>query len=267
MMDCFGPLAPNDEELLRHVLDGDDLSPGAKEHVEQCSICQQRIARYTSTNSLLLSKLYRSICPDVTLLSHYCVGLLAANKAREIAHHLKVCPLCANEVADTRRMLKNFEIFPDAMTSSFPTSQRDVANPVPWQPYTMNESGMLSTQKHMWPCLYRTDTIAISLHLARDAGGCIFLLGLLSSAVTGACIEIFVGARVELYRGMNTTLLFGEERDIVFSEQDIQGPLLTTYVDELGRLVFKNVLPGPYLMIVYLPETEVVIEDLEVELE
>ena len=42
-------------------------------------------------------------------------------------------------------------------------------------------------------------------------------------------------------------------------------PLLSTQVDDLGNIVFKPVPTGQYIMIIYLPNRELVIEDLTIE--
>jgi hypothetical protein len=280
MIDCFRPLAPDDGELLRHALDGEDLSPKSKEHIEHCTICQQRLARYTATNRLLLSELYRCECPDVTTLSHYCVGMLSLNNARSVASHLQVCPLCAREVDDTRSELKNFEPFPGALippfTSSTPTpkplatARPDNAGLFPWQSQHTIWSDTCAVygegKKFKWPRFYRTDIVNISLHLTRNNTGNILLLGQLSSINASIYIESMLDAQVELYQELNSMLLFSKENDMFFSNNDHPGPLFTTRVDDLGRIAFKAVPSGHYLMIIYLSGAEVVIEGLEIEL-
>ena len=42
-------------------------------------------------------------------------------------------------------------------------------------------------------------------------------------------------------------------------------PLLRTQVDDLGNFVFKPVPTGQYVMIIYLPNRELVIEDITFE--
>src|SRR5574337_1329812 len=99
MMDCLHFKAPGDDELSSFVIDEEPLSPDAKEHLEQCEICQQRLAMYKQFHTYLVSRLYRFQCPSGTRLSLYCAGLLAADKQMEVAAHLLLCPLCADEVA------------------------------------------------------------------------------------------------------------------------------------------------------------------------
>jgi hypothetical protein len=107
--ECLHSMAPTAEELLRYTLDDEPLATEVQEHLERCGICQQRLAVYQRTNNFLLTKLYRSQCPDVTTLSHYCAELLPANQAISITEHLAVCPLCTAEAAETRNVLASFD--------------------------------------------------------------------------------------------------------------------------------------------------------------
>jgi len=109
VIECLHSMAPTDEELLRYALDDETLATDVQEHLEQCGICQRRLAIYQRTNNFLLAKLYRSRCPEVTTLSHYCAELLPANQTISITEHLAVCPLCTAEVAETRSVLASFE--------------------------------------------------------------------------------------------------------------------------------------------------------------
>lgn len=262
MTQCLRPLAPTDEELLRHALDGESLPIAAKEHLEQCTLCQQRLANYTFTNDLILPRLYRSQCPNATLLSHYCIGMLSTDEAMSVASHLEVCPLCSNEVAETRLLLATFEPFPDEHSSTPSTTQHIIASPVPWQPQPLTWNGSGYEQEQRWPRQYQADTISISLHLARDKRGALLLLGLLSSA--SEPIELLAGAKVELYLAHNSSPFSVNEYVPDLNSPDVQGPLLSTQVDEPGSIVFSSVPPGLYLMIIYLPEAEVVIEELNI---
>src|SRR5690242_14909618 len=111
MMDCQHTMAPGDEALLSLALDDQPLTPQASTHLAQCSICQQRLADITCLNASLTSRLYRSLCPSPTTLSHYCANLLPPDDAIPIALHLEQCPLCAREVAESRSILSNFDPF------------------------------------------------------------------------------------------------------------------------------------------------------------
>jgi len=271
MTQCSRPWAPSDEELVRHALDGETLSIVTKEHLADCAFCQQRLESYASTNSFILSHLYRSQCPDSTFLSHYCMGTLSGEQAEYVMNHLKICPLCMNEVTDTRLWLAG--PFPEEYSVT-PAVQRTtshiIASPIPWQPQPITWNGSDYEREQLWPRQYQASMMSISLHLVRDRQGDILLLGLLSSANEAEYIELFANTRVELYATQthDSTLPSAKESPVEeFTGPDLHGPLLSTQVDELGHIVFKSVPPGCYLMIIYLPETEIVIEELKVYLQ
>src|SRR6266571_3474647 len=104
-MDCLHAMAPNDEELLGFALDGVPLSESTKAHLGQCEICQQRLADFKQVNKALLVHAYRRLCPSGTQLSMYCEELLPPDERTVIAMHVRDCPLCTAEVADTRRFI------------------------------------------------------------------------------------------------------------------------------------------------------------------
>jgi hypothetical protein len=112
MKSCSHPMGPNDEELLRYVLDEKPLSPEASEHVTQCSICQNRVLHYQQVNRYLLKNLYRSTCPSPTMLNIYAASLNGED-TQHIEEHIQICPLCAQEVLEIRQVLANFEPFPE----------------------------------------------------------------------------------------------------------------------------------------------------------
>jgi hypothetical protein len=105
MKDCLCSVAPNDDELLRYVLNGKVLSTNATEHMKSCRICQQRLEHYYYAQRFLVAQLYRSQCPALTTLGSYCLRLLPADEMYTLEQHIACCPLCQFEVADTYRVL------------------------------------------------------------------------------------------------------------------------------------------------------------------
>src|SRR2546423_9596171 len=105
-MDCSHTMAPEDEELLQFALDGEALTEEANRHLEQCETCRRRLAEYKDINASLVSRLYRSLCPPGSKLSLYCAGLLSQDEQASIESHLQDCPLCAEEVVQSRRFLE-----------------------------------------------------------------------------------------------------------------------------------------------------------------
>ena len=251
MMDCLNSMAPNDEELLRLALDEVPLQASAREHLKHCSICQQRLARYEDINGYLLSKLYRSQCPTPTRLNLYCAGLLPTDEAQEITYHIAECPLCTHELIEIRNVFATFEPFPRIEKRPNVLS-RIVATFVPWQPQLVMRGD--SSAAH-WPRQYSAGAIDVSLHLSRGSSGETILLGLFTSENPDETIEELEGVHVDLYRAPGPS-----------QEDDLQEKaVLSTQIDDLGNIVFKAVPAGEYVMIVRLPESELVIDGLFIE--
>ncbi len=267
MMDCIHSMAPKDEELLRHIIDGEPLPKTIKAHLDVCTVCQQRLDTYI--NSLLLKKLYRSQCPGTTRLSHYCAGMLSPDEVMTIASHLEICPLCMTEVVETRRFLASSELFPEQGEHVLQASlQRVVASLVSRQIQLVTRSDMRESTELQWPRQYQANTVSLSLHLSQDSRGDTLLLGLISSTHPDEHIETFDGVRVELYCVSETEQeLGGHEASYAHDKQRAQSeePLRVSHVDDLGNVIFTAVSVGSYMMIVYLPETEMVIEGLVIE--
>jgi hypothetical protein len=253
MMDCLHPLAPNDEELLRLALDDEALSAEASGHLEQCPTCQQRLASYKRNHTILVSRLYRSQCPDSTTLSLYCADLLPPGEQLSIANHLLDCPLCAAEAADTRQFLA--QPYDDLLPSSpspkglHATVSRIFATLIKQQAQLVLRAG---PSEAAWPRQYRADSINLSLHLSRASSGEYILLGIISSPTEP--IENFAGLTAELYPAAD-----GKDTDRA------EKALLSEQVDDLGNIVFRHVPVGDYVMIVYLPERELVIEGVNIQ--
>src|SRR6266487_2411087 len=68
MISCSNMMAPNDEELFAYVVDDETLDEESLHHLEHCPICQLRLKDYQRTHERLLSRLYRTLCPDPTQL-------------------------------------------------------------------------------------------------------------------------------------------------------------------------------------------------------
>jgi len=249
----LNPLAPKDEELLRSALDGETLSAEASGHLEQCPTCQQRRAGYKHTHAILVSRLYRSQCPDSTTLSLYCADLLPPGEQLSIANHLLDCPLCAAEAADARQFLA--EPYDDLLPSSFSPEgpraaiSRIFATLVKQQAQLVLRAG---SSEAAWPRQYRADSINLSLHLSRASSGEYVLLGIISDPTEP--IETFAGLMAELYPAAGG-------KDTSRAEK----PLLSEKIDDLGNIVFRHVPVGDYVMIVHLPERELVIEGVNIQ--
>lgn len=254
-------MAPDDEELLRYVLDDGPLSEDQQAHIAQCSICQERIATYTQTNTFLLSTLYRSQCPSATELNFYCAqNILSPEDVFHIDAHIRQCPVCATEVADIKRVLKNFNPFPEVEIAPLATLRTLSAKLKQIIAVLVDQKPQLITRGELpatgWPRQYRAENINISLHLSRASNGDILLLGLFTSDDPDESVDALDGVVVDLYStGSNHETHNGH------AEQ----PLMSVNVDELGNFAFKAIAIGTYTMLIHLPESEVLIEGLRIE--
>ena len=259
-MDCLHAEAPNDEELLSFALDGEDLPEKARAHLEQCETCQKRLARYQQANIFLVSHLYRSQCPTGSQLSYYCAGMVSEDERMRIAAHIMDCPLCAAEVADTRRFLQiqDPELSPLPSFSPVTAIRRIFATLVRQQAqFVIRGNATGTTPNPAWPRQYKANSLDLSLHLSRASSGAYMLLGILTSADASESIDAFEGVPAYLYSAPGP---FAKEGD-----RDTETPLLGTQVDDLGNIVFRDVSPGEYVMVVHLPGRELVIDGLTIE--
>lgn len=249
-MECLHPVAPDDEELLRFALDGEALPEEVNRHLEQCTNCQQRLARYKNVHNFLVSRLYRYQCPGDLQLSLYCADLLSADEQISIAHHLLDCPLCAAEVVDTRQFLAEMDrdLQPFSLNGLHSATQRIFATLVKQQAQLVVRG---DASEAAWPRQYHAGTIDLSLHLSRTSSGEFMLLGIITDPTQS--IEAFAGLTAELYPATGG-------KDAGRS----QAPLLREQIDDIGNIVFSAVPVGAYVMIVHLPRRELVIEGLTI---
>jgi hypothetical protein len=255
-MDCMHAMAPNDEELLGFALDEEALSVQTREHLEQCEICQQRLARYKQVNSSIVSQLYRRLCPSGTRLSLYCADLLPVEERTRVAAHVLDCPLCAVEVAETRRfMAMPLLLEPSSVAAPVAAARRIYATLFRQQAQLVLRNGGTMPEK-AWPRQYRAESIDISLHLSRASSGAYMLLGILTSADDTESVDAFEGARAELYAA---------QKDGSIEERKPEEAICRAMVDDLGNIVFSGVPVGEYTLVVHLPEQEVIIEGIDIE--
>jgi hypothetical protein len=271
MMNCLCVVAPSDEDLLRYALDGEILPTTAEEHLGHCLICQQRLARYVSTNNFLAQKLYRSQCPDTTTLLQYCHGLLSAHNELALTRHLQLCPLCALDVTETRDLIASSALLSDSSTNFPVLSHIGSIAALPYrkvQNLAHHEGSLVAGEPEasIWPAKYQANTTVLLLQVNYNDHGTIALVGTLFSIypdeISGNAVT-FAGVKAELYYSMTLTEL--EEGSACKSDQLLEyapDPLFTALVDEPGTIKFPSVSPGKYLLIVHLPDTAMVIEEL-----
>ncbi|MGB8345113.1 MAG: hypothetical protein WCD86_09525 [Ktedonobacteraceae bacterium] len=255
-MDCPHTSAPTGEELLIFALDEDTLPAEKLAHLEQCATCQQRLAAYIRLDEALVARFYRRFCPDSMQISLYCEYLLLADERMHIASHVLDCPLCAAEVADTRRFMQDAPLVAAIGFSPLSAMRRVVGVLTKQQAQLVTRGEGNNVPENAWPRQYRADGIDLSLHLSRASNGDQLLLGILTSANSAESVDMFEGARAELYAG---SLIADIE------QQPSQEPIRQTQVDDLGNLVFNAVPNGDYVLIIHLPDQDVVFEQISIE--
>jgi hypothetical protein len=107
-----------------------------------------------------------------------------------------------------------------------------------------------------YPRLYRAESLDISLHLSHTKSGSYMLLGIVTSRNTSENSDAFEGLVVDLYAAPGPLWIHGDTW--------VGKPLLSTRIDDLGHIVFSDVSEGEFVMILYLPTFEVIIEGLGV---
>ena len=107
-----------------------------------------------------------------------------------------------------------------------------------------------------YPRLYRAESLDISLHLSRSSSASYLLLGILTSRDTSENSDAFEGIDVDLYAAPGPLWIHGDTW--------VGKPLLSTKIDDLGHIVFSDVPKGEFVMVLYLPAFEVIIEGLTI---
>lgn len=254
MLDCSDALAPTNEDLLCLAYDEGPLSAQSLAHFEQCSICQQRLATFIEMNSTLHEKLLYRLCPSGLKLNFYCLGGVSDEERARIAAHILDCPLCAEDVKQIRQLQASFEPFPEAPLSPFPSLRRIFARLVVQQAVPVTRGEATDTS---WPRQYRAGQLDLSLHLSRQFDGELMLLGILTSADPAQTVDAFEGIVVLLFERADPSISLDELKQ--------KPPLLSTQIDDVGNLLLEPVSAGSYVLLILLPDQEVVVEDLTIK--
>ena len=264
-------LAISEESLMSVAYDEDTLSESERDHLKQCALCQQQLTLYRRTNALLRAKFYRFQCPSGVELNYYCLGMISDESRKRIDSHILDCPSCADEVEEIRQSQANFEAFPaSAPTVSAPEVMRrliatyvvqqqaqpilrDTADKVPL--LLRNEA-----PKKGWPRQYQAEAIDLSLHLSHTSNGEIMLLGIITSSNAEAKVSDFKGSKVHLYYPPGP---------LAENSQGVEtaDSLLSTEVDGGGNFTLEPLPVGSFVMLIRLPEQEIIIGEFTVNQE
>lgn len=257
MANCSHTSAPGDEELVRFAVEEDSLPLEKREHLAQCPICQQRLAEYTRLNNALVERCYRGFCPDGMKLSLYCEDLLSTEERTSIANHVLECQFCATEVAFTRRFIQDSLVTIETGFSPGSAIRRVIGVLTRQQAQVaMHLREGDGPSENGWPRQYRADSFDLSLHLSRTNSGQQILLGILTSVNSEKSVDIFQRVVAELYAGPLSANI---------EQQALLEPIQGTQLDDLGNLVFHNVANGKYVLVIHLPDQDIVIEQINIE--
>ncbi len=269
-------LAISEESLMSVAYDEDTLSESERDHLKQCALCQQQLTLYRRTNALLRAKFYRFQCPSGVELNYYCRGMLSDESRKRIDSHILDCLSCADEVQEIRQSQANFEAFP----ASTPTSsaqqaiRRLIATYVVNQPaqlfwredtpHVLREDAVLvlrdEAPRQGWPRQYQAESIDLSLHLSHTSTGEIMLIGIITSSNAMAKVSDFQGSKVHLYYSPGPL----EENSQSVETAD---SLLSTEVDGGGNFTLEPLPMGSFVMLIRLPNQEILIGEFTVNQE
>ncbi len=275
-MECSEPGAIRDEELVAYLA-GERVRPIVIEHLAQCQRCSLQLATYRRVELELLSKLYRWDCPPSQVLGEYQMGMLPQGQVIAVGSHLRMCVLCAAEVATLTEFLSNDPMLAQPVTQkaanfspvatnnhqpgtrfiapvaldqlreqSVAGVRRIAAILLPPQPRLAYQRNA-GSQSTLWPRRYAAEDIMISMQIEHDANrkDTMQLIGFVTQKQTA------VGA----LQGNNVQLsLAGTGGETLYSQT----------IDELGNFVFSGLTPGNYTLEFQLPEGTIVIDQLSI---
>jgi hypothetical protein len=276
LMECSEPGAIRDEEIVAYLA-GERVRPAVVQHLAHCQRCALQLATYRRMDLQLLSNLYRWDCPPNQLLGEYQMGLLGAEQALAVKNHLRMCMLCAAEVATVAQFLANDPMLAEPISvapvaarhavrnnhrpvqdarrtlqqlreRSMAGSRRIAAMLLPQQPRLAYQRDA-SAQTSLWPRNYAAEDVNVSVQVERGPGrkDGLQLIGFVTRE--GMPLEVLQGTPVQLSAPSGS----GEATYI-------------QTIDELGNFVFPALSPATYILELHLPEGVVVIEPLPVTL-
>src|SRR5258708_14265104 len=149
-----------------------------------------------------------------------------------IANHVLDCPLCAAEVAETRKFLQvqDVELPSPSLTPRSLVRRIFATRVVRPQPQFAVRGEVAETS---WPRQYKAEAVDLSLHLSRTSSGEHMLLGILTSSDSAEDVDALEGVLAELHKA---PLPVASNGTIPKTQ-----PFLQTRVHHMGNIVFKPV--------------------------
>jgi hypothetical protein len=189
---------------------------------------------YTQVQAWLRHSLYRFDCPDAHTLGEYQLDLLEPEQRTRVAAHAAGCDECQTELQTLRAYLAESIEVP---TSLLQRARRVVATlmaPAPGLAYGGLRGGAASAVR-----VYETEDVTVTLSAGHGAGT---LIGLVMATTSPP--EELAGREVRLLPR--------------------EGAPLQAGLDDIGNFEFVGVPAGAYALEVDLPDSLIVIEELQV---
>lgn len=250
-MNCIGPLAPEDFELLAYA-DG-DASPEMAAHVSSCGECQGRVKTLQREELVWQTALHRAGCPSGMELGEHVMGMLPPDRAAGVAEHLEYCRACAREVTELSAFLARVgdsRLAEDVaqaggalrrITARLTGAGGDSGDgPFRFQPMALRDLGGAYIGDSP-PLTFDAEEFLVTLEVFPEPGAVTRqVIGLVAGP------DDFAGAQVELT---------GREWD----------PRVA-HIDELGSFILTGIAPGLHHLLVTLPTSgaQVQIDELTV---
>ena len=247
-MTCILPIGLDDIQLLTY-LDG-DADQSVVNHLAACPHCRGRASQLGLLEARLTAAYYRSGCPSPMDLGEYRLGALARKQTRQITRHVVACPHCGRELAHLERFLGDLAPAPepDLLSGAAGRIRVLVARLV---------SGARDALSAPAPAL----APAYAGIRGESAGPAIFEAGEVRRCYSPhsrapAAANRFDVARSADRRGSSrvSQRTYGRERR--------SSPAVP--VDEGGNLIFGDLAPGAYELVISGPEREIYIEKLPI---
>jgi hypothetical protein len=245
-MTCILPTGLDDIQLLTY-LDG-DADQSVVNHLAACPHCRGRAGRLGLLEARLTTAYYRSGCPSPMDLGEYRLGTLARPQARRITRHVVACPHCGRELAHLERFLGDLAPAPepDLLSGAAERIRVLVARLVSDARDALSASAPTLAPAYAGirgessgPAIFGAE--AAQVLLTAQPGS--------SSANRFDLLGLLIG---EDPAGLTANLWQGEAL------------IAAVQVDEGGNLIFDNLAPGAYELVIRGPEREIYIEELTI---
>jgi hypothetical protein len=220
----------SDRDLLAFL--DDEVDAGLRAAIEASPAALARAAQLAREQHRLTRHLFRTTCPDSTVLGEYVLEMVEGSDRAVIGTHLESCPHCRAEVAQ----LTAFLAVPREEPALIERLREVVARLLDdgSAPVLAGVRGQDSG-----PRLYEAEEAQIALEVQDDSDtGRRAILGLILGPETG---------------GWEARLQLAEE-----------APVAKTPVDEVGNFAFHDLAPGTYVLLLRGPDVQIRIEDFAV---